>query len=337
MLKDALINQLVQLKKVELHVHIEGTLTLDRYIFLAKKHNISKNEMDSISLKRANYCFSDLSTFLYLYYASMNVLIDEDDFFVLTYDYLELAHKQNIIYLEIFFDPQAHLVRGITFETIITGIYRAISLGKSNLGISCNIIMCFLRDRNESEAMEILLSSIKYKDKIVGIGLDSNEKNNPPWKFYDVFMKAREFGYYLTCHCDVNQENSVEHIRYCVDEIKVDRLDHALNCLEDIDLSDKIAKKGLGLTVCPISNYFVVGNLTISELKDICSRGIKATINSDDPAFFGGDLLQNCIKLVESNSFSVDDIRKFMINAAEVSWLENDLRDLLIYQVTNIS
>lgn len=306
--------------KAELHVHLEGTLEPELSFSLAEKNGISL-PFETPEALIAAYDFHDLPSFLKIYYSGMSVLQEESDFFDLTWAYLEKAASQNIVYAELFFDPQGHTTRGVAFDTVITGIHKAQEAAKEKLGIESKLILCFLRDMSAESAMEHLLMAQPYTDWLVGVGLDSDEYNNPPIKFKDVFALAREWGLKLTMHCDVNQKNTLEHIGQVLDEIQVDRIDHGVNALESDALCEKIKARQLGLTVCPVSNRFVVQSLTSSEIKDMLSKGMLATINSDDPAYFRAYLNENFIALQEEGQFSKDEILTLAANAFSVSWL----------------
>ncbi len=314
-----------KMPKAELHVHLEGTLEPEHIFSLAQRNNI---ELDYSTPEEviAAYDFHDLPSFLTIYYAAMNVLRTEQDFYELAYHYFERAKADNIIYVEPFFDPQAHTSRGIDFETIIGGIKRAQEDAEVKLGIESNLIMCFLRDMSAESAMEHLEMSLPFKDHIIGVGLDSDEKNNPPEKFAEVFARARAEGYKLTMHCDLNQENILEHIRECLDLINVDRIDHGYNCLEDDDLVQEIVSRGLGLTICPISNRMVIQSLTGAEIKKMLDHGIKATINSDDPAYFRAYLNDNFIALAEEGELTKEEIVQLSRNAFDIAWLPDSRR-----------
>ena len=318
--------------KAELHVHIEGTLEPDLKFQLAKRNNLdlpyqSEEEM------RAAYDFDDLPSFLKIYYEGMGVLITEQDFYDLTWKYLEKAHSQNVLYAEIFFDPQAHTSRGISFETAITGIHRALTDGAEKLGIKTNLIMCFLRDMSADSAIEALEQSLPYREWILGVGLDSDERNNPPIKFKDVFARAREESYRLTMHCDVDQENSTTHIWQTLNDIGVDRIDHGVNCLEDEALCSEIIKRSLALTVCPISNGYVTDGLKADEIRMMLEKGIRVTVNSDDPAYFPGYMTENLIATQQAAKLSKEQVIQLAVNAFEGSWLsqpeKNGLRQKL--------
>ena len=254
-----------KMPKAELHVHLEGTLEPEHIFRLAQRNNI---ELDYSTPEEviAAYDFHDLPSFLTIYYAAMNVLRTEQDFYELAYQYFQKVAAENVVYVEPFFDPQAHTSRGVAFETIIRGIERAQADAQKNLGVESNLIMCFLRDMSAESAMEHLEMSLPFKSGIVGVGLDSDEKDNPPSKFAQVFARAREEGYRLTMHCDVNQKDIVEHIRECLDMIGVDRIDHGVNCLEDETLIRDIVEREIGLTVCPVSNRFVVQSLSLIHI-----------------------------------------------------------------------
>ncbi len=306
--------------KAELHVHLEGTLEPEHIFALAERNGI---ELDYKTPEEvvAAYDFHDLPSFLTIYYAAMGVLQTEQDFYELAYHYFLRAKQDNIVYVEPFFDPQGHTSRGVAFDTIIQGIHRAQVDAEKNLGIESNLIMCFLRDMSAESAMDHLEMSLPYKDWIIGVGLDSDEKDNPPSKFADVFARAREEGYLLTMHCDVNQIDIVDHIWQCVNDIQVDRIDHGVNSLEDDALCAEIAKRGLGLTVCPVSNRFVVQNLTTGEIKSMLEKNMKVTINSDDPGYFRAYLTDNFLALIEEVPFELEQIKQLNKNAFSVSWL----------------
>ncbi|WP_159821191.1 adenosine deaminase [Colwellia sp. 20A7] len=311
--------------KAELHVHIEGTLEPELSFALAKKNKVELSYETPEALISA-YDFNDLPSFLTIYYAGMNVLIEEDDFYQLTYDYLNKARSQEILYVEIFFDPQAHTVRGVSFDTVITGIHKAQIDAERELGIKSQLIMCFLRDMSAESAMQHLLLATPHLDWLIGVGLDSDERNNPPSKFYDVFSEAKKLGLKLTMHCDVNQKNTLVHIKQCINEVKVDRIDHGINALESEALCKLIKENKLGLTVCPVSNQFVVQSLTSDEIHQMLEKDILVTINSDDPAYFRAYLNENLIKLQKEGSFSQDQIVTMVENSFKVAWLDDEIK-----------
>ncbi|HBY39865.1 MAG TPA: adenosine deaminase [Alteromonas sp.] len=309
--------------KAELHVHIEGTLEPELSFALAEKNGIEL-PFDSPEALIAAYDFHDLPSFLTIYYAGMSVLIDESDFYKLTWDYLEKAASQNVVYTEIFFDPQGHTSRGVAFETVITGIRKAQVDAEQKLGIRSQLIMCFLRDMSAESAMEHLQMAKPYLGWLVGVGLDSDEYNNPPVKFKDVFALAKQWGLKLTMHCDVNQKNTLDHIRQVIEVIGVDRIDHGVNSLESDELCELIVEKQLGLTVCPVSNRFVVQSLTANEIRTMLDKGMLATINSDDPAYFRAYMNENLIELQQEGEFSQSELKTLMANAFKVTWLPEE-------------
>ncbi|TYK67043.1 adenosine deaminase [Colwellia echini] len=323
-----------KMPKAELHVHIEGTLEPELSFALAKKNNVQLNYETPEALISA-YDFNDLPSFLAIYYAGMNVLIEEDDFYQLTYAYLSKARSQETLYTEIFFDPQAHTIRGVSFDTIITGIHKAQVDAEKNLGIKSQLIMCFLRDMSAESAMEHLVLAKPYLNWLIGVGLDSDERDNPPSKFYQVFAQAKKLGLKLTMHCDVNQNNTLVHIKQCINEVQVDRIDHGVNSLESEELCELIKSHKLGLTVCPVSNQFVVQSLTSNEIHQMLDKDMLVTINSDDPAYFRAYLNENLIKLQQEGSFTAEQMVTMVANSFKVSWLAEEIKDNYLQQLEN--
>ena len=314
--------------KAELHVHLEGTLEPELKLVLARRNGIEL-PYPSVEAMRAAYDFDDLSSFLAVYYEGMRVLVTEQDFHDLTGAYLAKAHAQNVLYAEVFFDPQAHTSRGVSFDTVIRGIRRAQEDAQAKLGIRTRLIMCFLRDMSAESAMETLAASLPYRDWIVGVGLDSDEKGNPPIKFKAVFERARAEGYRLTMHCDVDQENSTRHIWQTLNDIGVDRIDHGVNSLEDEALCEEIMRRGLALTVCPISNRHVAGSLKAGEVRRMLDKGMRVTVNSDDPAYFPGYMNENLVATWEAADLGRDQIVQLAVNALEAAWLTPEERGAL--------
>jgi adenosine deaminase len=312
--------------KAELHLHLEGTLEPELKFELAARNGLDL-PYGSVEEMRAAYGFNDLRSFLVVYYEGMSVLLAEQDFYDLAMAYFRKAHSQNVVYAEVFFDPQAHTTRGIPFGTVIEGFHRAQRDAEALFGLRSQLIMCFLRDLSAESAMETLEQSLSYTDRIVGVGLDSDEKGNPPVKFRDVFARARREGYRLTMHCDVDQEDSVGHIWQCLDEIGVERIDHGVNALEDAALIREINSRGLGLTVCPISNRYVTEGLKAGEIKSMLDEGVRATINSDDPAYFPGYMNENLIAVQGAVNLARDEVVQLARNAFTVSWLGREERD----------
>jgi adenosine deaminase len=299
------------LPKAELHVHLGGTLEPELSFALAKKNAVELTYKTPEALVAA-YDFHDLPSFLSIYYAGMNVLIDEDDFYQLTYAYLNKARSQETLYSELFFDPQAHTIRGVSFDAVIMGIHKAQVDAEQTLGIKSRLIICFLRDMSAESAMQHLDLAKPYLDWLVGVGLDYDERNNPPIKFSKVFSEVKKMGLKLTMHCDVNQQNSLIHIEQCISDIQIDRIDHGINSLESEVLCELIKDKKIGLTVCPVSNRFVVQSLTSVEVHKMLKKDMLVTINSDDPTYFRAYSNENLIELQkEGNAFKVawlDDV-----------------------------
>jgi adenosine deaminase len=232
-----------------------------------------------------------------------------------------------------FFDPQAHTGRGIAFDTVIGGIRRAQMVAEQRLGIRSQLIMCFLRDWSAEFAMATLLESLPYKEWIIGVGLDSDEKGNPPVKFKDVFSRARDAGYFLTMHCDVDQQDSVGHIWQCPNDIDVARIDHGVNALEDDRLCREIRRRGLALTVCPISNRHVAGGTKAAAIKTMLDKDMRVTVNSDDPAYFPGYMTENLVMAQEEAGLSKQEVVRLSRNAFEASWLPRRARDDYLAQL----
>lgn len=320
------------LPKCELHVHIEGTLEPEMKFELARRNKLKLPYKNVKALKSA-YFFNDLTSFLAVYYEGMTVLLTEQDFFDLTYAYLKKARSQNVLYSEIFFDPQAHTARGVSFDTVIRGIRRAQMEAETALGIRSQLIMCFLRDMGAEFAMATLVQSLPYKEWIIGVGLDSDERNNPPIKFAQVFKRAGEEGYLLTMHCDVDQQNSVNHIWQAVRDIGVRRIDHGVNALEDKKLCEEIKRRSVTLTVCPISNSYVSDGSKAEAIAAMLEAGMRVTVNSDDPAYFPGYMNENLIRLQKDIDIGKAGLVKLTENAFEGAWLPRATKDRYLAQV----
>ncbi|KAL1306273.1 hypothetical protein AAFC00_004361 [Neodothiora populina] len=321
--------------KAELHVHIEGTLEPTMVRDLASRNNIPlPRALSALELKGTNnYAFDDLSSFLAVYYGAMGVLHTSQDFFDLAYAYLLKCRAQNIVHAEIFFDPQAHTSRGVAFSTVITGLRDALSKAQVELGVSAQLIMCFLRDMSAESAMATLDEALSspYKEWISGVGLDSDERGNPPSKFAAVFTRARRegaaAGWKLTCHCDIDQENSIEHIRQAVRDIGVDRIDHGTNIVEDGKLVDEVRGKGIGLTCCPISNSVVTRDFKGKEMMELMDRGVRVTVNSDDPAYFRGYVNENLALMCDGTHVGFKELTQLQRNAFMISWIDDEQRN----------
>jgi len=308
--------------KAELHLHIEGTLEPELKFELAKRNDLSLPYASPAEM-RAAYNFSNLAEFLVGYYEGMGVLQTEQDFHDLAMAYFRKASSQGVVYAEIFFDPQGHTSRGVDFSTVITGLREARQEAADTLGLRSQLIMCFLRDHSAESAMETFEQALPYRDEIVGVGLDSNELGNPPVKFAEVFDRARGEGLHLTMHCDVDQAEAIRNIGQCLHDIGVERIDHGSNCLDDDALAKEIAERGIGLTNCPISNSWVAGGLKAPEIKQLLDRGIRATVNSDDPAYMLAYVLENLVALQEAVDLSADEIVQLERNAFTIAWLDD--------------
>jgi len=323
-MNDAMRAFIEGMPKCELHVHLEGTLEPELKFALAKRNGLSLPYASADEM-RAAYDFDDLSSFLAVYYEGMEVLLEEADFYDLAYAYFAKAHSQNVRYAEVFFDPQAHTSRGVPFEVVISGIRRAQEAARQTLGLKSALILCFLRDMSADSALQTLEQALPWRDEIIGVGLDSDERDNPPAKFAQVFERAREEGFLRTIHCDVDQQDSLNHIWQTL-EIGVDRIDHGVNCLEDNALVEEIKKRGLALTVCPISNRYVAADLKATEIAQMLDLGLKVTVNSDDPAYFPGYMNENLIATQEAVNLSREQLTRLAFNAIEGSWLSPDER-----------
>src|SRR5579859_817467 len=321
--------------KAELRVHLEGTLEPELKFQLAARNGLDLPYRSAAEMRTA-YAFDDLTSFLAVYYEGMSVLRTDQDFYDLATSYFRKAGSQNVVYAEAFFDPQAHTTRGIAFDTVIRGFRRAQENAAAESGLRAQLIMCFLRDLTADSAMETLAQSLPYRDWIVGVGLDSDEKGNPPVKFKAVFDRARSEGYRLTMHCDVDQEDSVAHIWQCLDDIGVERIDHGVNCLEDEALVTRLIASGVGLTACPISNSYVSDGLKAHQIKAMLDRSMRVTVNSDDPAYFPGYVSENLAALAEAAGLTRRELVQLERNAFTIAWINDEdraayLRDLDAY------
>ena len=308
------------LPKAELHLHLEGSLEPELMFELAKRNNIAI-PFDSVEAVRAAYKFSNLQEFLDIYYQGAQVLINEQDFYDLTWAYLTRMKADNCKHVEVFFDPQTHTDRGIDFDVVINGINRALEDGKKQLGISSFLIMCFLRHLSEEEAFKTLAMATPHLAKIKGVGLDSSEIGHPPSKFANVFKSARDLGLKIVAHA--GEEGPPEYIYEALDILHIDRIDHGNRCLEDEKLVARIVENGLTLTVCPLSNLSlcVVKDLKQHPLKNMLAKGLKATINSDDPAYFGGYLNKNYIETQKAIGLTRDELITLAKNSFRGSFL----------------
>ncbi len=315
--------------KAELHLHIEGTFEPELMFVISKRNNI-RLKYNSIEELRNAYNFNNLQEFLDIYYEGASVLVTEKDFYDLTWSYIERIYKENVYHTEIFFDPQMHTSRGIQFKTVITGIHNALVDAKEKLGISSNLILCFLRHLEADSAMETLEEAIPFKDWIKAVGLDSSEVGHPPSKFKEVFDKARGLHFLTVAHA--GEEGPAEYVREALDYLKISRIDHGNNSLQDMQLVGELVENKIPLTICPLSNLKlkVVHDLKDHPLKQMLQAGMMATVNSDDPAYFGGYINENYIAVSEALSLSKEDIYRLARNSFEASFLPEQQKELLI-------
>jgi adenine deaminase len=309
--------------KAELHIHIEGSLEPSMAFALARKNGVALGYASEAALRDA-YRFDDLQSFLDLYYACAAVLRDEGDFYALTWAYLVRARAQGVVHAEIFFDPQTHTARGIEFATVLRGIQRALDAGLMQIGISSRLILCFLRHLSAEDAMATLEQALPHRDAIFAVGLDSSEAGNPPKKFGDVFRRARGAGFAAVAHA--GEEGPPSYIVQALDTLKVARIDHGVRCEEDDALCIRLAAEQVPLTVCPLSNIKlgVFRSMADHNLKRLLDRGLCVTINSDDPAYFGGYVADNYVAVAKALQLSRDEITLLARNSIIASFLPVD-------------
>ncbi|NVY96670.1 adenosine deaminase [Lactobacillus sp. DCY120] len=319
------------LPKSELHLHIEGTLEPDLKLKLAQRNQIDIGQT-TIAEVQKTYQYDDLASFLEVYYPAMNVLQKECDFYDLAMAYFRRAAQNNVRHVEVFFDPQAHTSRGVAFSTVISGLHRAVVDARA-LNVDATLIMCFLRDFSKESARQTLAQALPYKDWLVGIGLDSDEHNNPPLKFARQFEDAAAAGLHLTTHCDIDQKDSLEHIRQALEIMGVERLDHGTNIVEDPDLVDFVAQRGIGLTSCPLSNSFVSPEMKGKEVLQLLEKKAPVSIHSDDPAYFGGYISDNYYALADKFNLSRQQVIQLARNSFTTAWISPEKRDLYLAEL----
>jgi adenine deaminase len=312
---DALIRRL---PKCELHIHIEGSLEPELMFALARRNGV-RLPYASVEALRQAYQFRHLQDFLDLYYQGMSVLVTEQDFYDLAWAYLQRAREDNVRHVEMFFDPQGHTARGIAFSTVIGGLHRAVVDAARELGVGASLIMCFLRHLDETDAEKTLDRALAFKDKIVGVGLDSSELGNPPSKFARVFRRARDEGFFLTAHA--GEEGPAAYVWEALDVLGVGRIDHGNHSLDDAALVGRLARERIALTVCPLSNLRlrVIDDLTRHPLRQMMDKGLLVTVNSDDPAYFGGYVNENYRAVSRALELRRDEIAATVRNGIEAS------------------
>ena len=310
------------LPKIELHLHIEGTLEPELLFKLAKRNSIQL-PFNSVNEVKKAYQFSNLQDFLDIYYQGAEVLLHKQDFYDLTWAYLLMCKQQNVMHVEPFFDPQTHTVRGVPFETIVSGIAEALADGKAKLGITSRLIMCFLRHLSEESAIETLKSSEQFTDVIYGVGLDSAEMGNPPEKFINVFRKAKGMGYKLVAHA--GEEGPASYIWSSLDVLNVQRIDHGIRAIDDPDLMLRLIESQMPLTICPLSNVKlrVFDTMASHTILDMLDLGVCVTVNSDDPSYFGGYMTENFLALYDSLELSRDQAIRLINNSIDASFAED--------------
>ena len=328
MLNEQLRHMLQAMPKAELHIHIEGSLEPELIFELAQRNGVSLPYASVEALRQA-YAFTDLQSFLDIYYAGASVLLTEQDFYDMTMAYLRRAAADNVRHAEIFFDPQTHTARGVPFQTVIDGIWRACQDGP----ISATLIMCFLRHLSEEEAIATLEEALPFRDKIIGVGLDSSEVGHPPEKFARVFERARNLGLHLVAHA--GEEGPPAYIESALDVLNVERIDHGVRCLEDADLTARLVREQMALTVCPLSNiklrvFDVMGD---SNLRRLLDEGLVATVNSDDPAYFGGYINDNYLAAFDALPLDVNHARTLAKNSFAAAFLEPERKRAYLAEV----
>ena len=325
-------DRLNELPKVELHLHLEGSLEPERMFELAKRNGIDL-PFDTVEQVHRAYEFSNLQDFLDIYYQGAGVLQVEQDFYDLTWAYLLKCRRQNVVHVEPFFDPQTHTDRGVSFETVINGISKALKEGEDRLGITSRLIMCFLRHLSEEAAFDTLTRAELFLDRITAVGLDSSEKGHPPEKFSRVFARARELGLLTVAHA--GEEGPSEYIWTAINDLKVSRIDHGVRATDDPELMAYLIETRLPLTVCPLSNIklCVFNEMSHHNILEMLEKGLCVTVNSDDPAYFGGYITENFAALAQAFDLTEGQANQLVLNSIEASFVDeagkDAIRDLL--------
>jgi adenosine deaminase len=320
------------LPKVELHIHLEGSLEPELMFKLAGRNGISV-PFETVEQLRAAYEFSNLQDFLDIYYQGANVLQVEQDFYDLVWAYLKKCQQQNVVHVEPFFDPQTHTDRDIAFETVINGISRALKDGEKQLGISSKLIMCFLRHLSEAAALDTLNQAGPFLDRIIAVGLDSSENGHPPEKFSRVFARARELGLLTVAHA--GEEGPVDYVWTAINDLKVSRIDHGVRSSDDPELIAHLVDTRIPLTVCPLSNtkLRVFEDMSQHNILEMLNKGVYVTVNSDDPAYFGGYMTENFEALAQSLGMTENQAGQLVSNSIEASFADDsrkqEMRNLL--------
>lgn len=318
---DRLPELLRRMPKAELHMHIEGSLEPELIFALASRNKVSIPYASVEELRKA-YAFTNLQSFLDIYYAGASVLITEQDFYDMAQAYLRRAAADNVVHTEIFFDPQTHTARGVGMETVIKGLHRACVDAQAEFGVSASMILCFLRHLSEEDAFETLEQALPFRDKFIGIGLDSGEVGNPPEKFARVFARCRELGFHLVAHA--GEEGPPEYVWTALDVLKVERVDHGVRSSGDAALMRRLAQDRIPLTVCPLSNLklCVFPDLASHNLRELLDAGLVATVNSDDPAYFGGYMNENFMQTFVATGLDAQQAYTLARNSFEASFID---------------
>jgi adenine deaminase len=321
-----------QMPKAELHIHIEGSLEPEMIFALAQRNGV-KLAYDSVEELRKAYAFKDLQSFLDIYYAGASVLLKAEDFFDMTLAYLRRAASENVRRAEIFFDPQTHTARGVDIGVVFAGMTRAINAARKETGISADLILCFLRHLSENEGFATLESAMPYRDQFIGVGLDSSERGHPPEKFSRLFARCRDLGLHVVAHA--GEEGPPEYIATAINDLKVERIDHGVRILQDQALTARVSKLGIPLTVCPLSNVKLCVFKTMAEhnLGQLLDAGLKAMINSDDPAYFGGYLLDNYLACFQALPLSADHAYVLAKNSLEAAFVSSAQKALWVAEL----
>ena len=314
-----------RMPKAELHIHIEGSLEPELIFALAKRNGVQIPYASVEELRQA-YAFTNLQSFLDIYYAGASVLLKEQDFYDMAWAYLRRAAADNVVRAEIFFDPQTHTARGVSMETVIGGLHRACEQAQANLGVSAALILCFLRHLSEEEAFETLEQALPYRDKFIGVGLDSSELGHPPEKFARVFARCRELGLHLVAHA--GEEGPPAYVWTALDLLKVERVDHGVQSTKDAALMQRLAKDRIPLTVCPLSNLklCVFPQLKDHNLGQLLDAGLVATVNSDDPAYFGGYMNDNFIQTFAATGLTAPQAYRLAKNSFDASFIDASMK-----------
>lgn len=331
-MNNALIDVVKNMPKAELHIHIEGSLEPELIFALAQRNDIALN-YPSIEALRAAYAFTDLQSFLDIYYAGASVLLTEQDFYDMTWAYLERAHADNVLHTELFFDPQTHTARGVEFGVVVNGIARALQDAHKKWGMTGGLIMCFLRHLSEEEAFLTLQQALPYREHIIGIGLDSSERGHPPEKFARVFARCKDLGFHLVAHA--GEEGPPAYIETALDLLQVERIDHGVRCIEDPVLMQRLVREAMPLTVCPLSNIklCVFEKMDQHNLLTLLDAGLVITINSDDPAYFGGYMNDNFVAVVEALPVQRHHAQQLARNSFSAAFIDADLKQKYLAQV----